>query len=343
MPCLSRHRARRGGRYRRRAPHAHRCQCGQLRQRDHPLDRAGSPRKASPCLRNATRSASCPRGCASQSASGPTPRRSPPPAVRSRPNAGDPARRDPLAARRVDVEQCVRWLQEVRRLQPSTVSRRFSVVAGFYRTCVIDGVREHSPADHVRGPPCLKGASLCQGRSLGQSRRRGAGCGRRRRRVGVQAAQCFVVALAGLAFAPVVGAAIGVAADLGDRDDVQGAVGLAVTGARQPVAYHVAGGDLDRATPAKDAKCAAEGNRLLIPARASTVAATMSPTPAGWAPCHRAYPPLRRRHAPALPGRRRRRRADGRWLPGMIAQPEACRRESGDARGRRRGTRTLVE
>ncbi len=31
-------------------------------------------------------------------------------------------------------------------------SRRFSVTAGFYRTCVIDGVLEHSPAEHVRRP-----------------------------------------------------------------------------------------------------------------------------------------------------------------------------------------------
>jgi site-specific recombinase XerD len=46
----------------------------------------------------------------------------------------------------------VRWLQEMRRLRPSTVSRRLSVVAGFYRTCVIDGILEHSPADHVRRP-----------------------------------------------------------------------------------------------------------------------------------------------------------------------------------------------
>ena len=27
-----------------------------------------------------------------------------------------------------------------------------SVVAGFYRTCVIDGVREHSPVEYVRRP-----------------------------------------------------------------------------------------------------------------------------------------------------------------------------------------------
>jgi integrase/recombinase XerD len=32
------------------------------------------------------------------------------------------------------------------------VSRRFSVTAGFYRTCVLDGLIEHSPAEHVRRP-----------------------------------------------------------------------------------------------------------------------------------------------------------------------------------------------
>ncbi len=40
----------------------------------------------------------------------------------------------------------------VRRFKPSTVSRRFSVAAGFYKTCVIDGLLEHSPAEHVRRP-----------------------------------------------------------------------------------------------------------------------------------------------------------------------------------------------
>src|SRR6266581_430207 len=58
----------------------------------------------------------------------------------------------PLAARRPHLELYIRWMQEVRRFKPSTVSRRFSVVAGFYRTCVIDGVLEHSPAEHVRRP-----------------------------------------------------------------------------------------------------------------------------------------------------------------------------------------------
>ena len=59
---------------------------------------------------------------------------------------------DPLAATRPQIELYVRWLQEIRRHRPSTVSRRVSVVTGFYRTCVIDGVLEHSPADYVRRP-----------------------------------------------------------------------------------------------------------------------------------------------------------------------------------------------
>jgi integrase/recombinase XerD len=59
---------------------------------------------------------------------------------------------DPLAARRPDLELYIRWMQELRRFRPSTVSRRFSLAAGFYRTCVIDGVLEHSPAEHVRRP-----------------------------------------------------------------------------------------------------------------------------------------------------------------------------------------------
>ncbi len=59
---------------------------------------------------------------------------------------------DPLAARRPHLELYIRWMQEIRRFKPSTVSRRFSVVAGCYRTCVIDGLLEHSPAEHVRRP-----------------------------------------------------------------------------------------------------------------------------------------------------------------------------------------------
>jgi site-specific recombinase XerC len=59
---------------------------------------------------------------------------------------------DPLAARRPHLELYIRWMQEIRRFKPSTVSRRFSVTAGFYKTCVIDGLLEHSPAEHVRRP-----------------------------------------------------------------------------------------------------------------------------------------------------------------------------------------------
>src|ERR1051326_6288287 len=58
----------------------------------------------------------------------------------------------PLAAQRAQIERYVRWMQEVRRFKPSTVSRRMAVVTGFYRTCVIDAVLKHSPADYVRRP-----------------------------------------------------------------------------------------------------------------------------------------------------------------------------------------------
>ena len=52
---------------------------------------------------------------------------------------------DPLTAARPHVELYVRWMQDQRRFAPSTVSRRLTTVAGFYRTCVIDGLLEHSP------------------------------------------------------------------------------------------------------------------------------------------------------------------------------------------------------
>jgi integrase/recombinase XerD len=48
---------------------------------------------------------------------------------------------DPLAARRPHLELYIRWMEEIGRFKPSTVSRRFSVTAGFYRTCLLDGVR----------------------------------------------------------------------------------------------------------------------------------------------------------------------------------------------------------
>lgn len=58
----------------------------------------------------------------------------------------------PLTVGRSQVELYVRWMQEVRRFKPSTVSRRMVVVTGFCRTCVIDAVLEHSPAEYVRRP-----------------------------------------------------------------------------------------------------------------------------------------------------------------------------------------------
>jgi integrase/recombinase XerD len=59
---------------------------------------------------------------------------------------------DPLTVTRPQVELYLRWMQEMRHFKPSTVSRRLSVIAGFYRTCVIDSVLEHSPVDYVRRP-----------------------------------------------------------------------------------------------------------------------------------------------------------------------------------------------
>src|SRR3546814_14534444 len=44
---------------------------------------------------------------------------------------------DPLEARRPHIELYLRWMQEVARYKPSTVSRRLSVLMGFYRICVI--------------------------------------------------------------------------------------------------------------------------------------------------------------------------------------------------------------
>jgi hypothetical protein len=59
---------------------------------------------------------------------------------------------DPLAARRPHLKLYIRWMQQIRQFKPSTVSRRFSVTAGFCRTRVIDGLLEHSPTEHLRRP-----------------------------------------------------------------------------------------------------------------------------------------------------------------------------------------------
>jgi integrase/recombinase XerD len=60
---------------------------------------------------------------------------------------------DPLAAQRPHLELYIRWMQEIRRFKPSTVSRRFSVTAGFYRTCVIDGLMPGALTRRARPPP----------------------------------------------------------------------------------------------------------------------------------------------------------------------------------------------
>jgi hypothetical protein len=65
---------------------------------------------------------------------------------------------DSLAERRPHLELYIGWMQEIGRLRPSTVSRRFPVAAGFCRTCVIDGLLEHSPAGHV-GRPSVRARS----------------------------------------------------------------------------------------------------------------------------------------------------------------------------------------
>ena len=71
---------------------------------------------------------------------------------------------DPLKLGRVEIERYVRWLQEVRRYWPSTVSRRLSVVVGFYRVCVIDQILTHSPADYVcRSPMPAESPTLGRG------------------------------------------------------------------------------------------------------------------------------------------------------------------------------------
>ena len=53
--------------------------------------------------------------------------------------------------RRGHLELWARTMEE-RGLARATMSRRLSTVAGFYRVCVLDGIVEHSPAEHVRRP-----------------------------------------------------------------------------------------------------------------------------------------------------------------------------------------------
>ncbi len=59
---------------------------------------------------------------------------------------------EPMTATRVHLELYVRWMQDTRHFAAATVSRRVSVITGFYRTAVIDGVLENSPAEDLRRP-----------------------------------------------------------------------------------------------------------------------------------------------------------------------------------------------
>src|SRR5215475_1008569 len=78
---------------------------------------------------------------------------------------------DPLVARRPHLELYIRWMQEIRRFKPSTVSRRFSVVTGFYRTCVIDGLLVGGGRPPSQPPPARAGVGELQ---AGQAGLRGA-------------------------------------------------------------------------------------------------------------------------------------------------------------------------
>jgi hypothetical protein len=62
---------------------------------------------------------------------------------------------------RVEIERYVRWLQEVRGYQPSTVSRRLSVVVGFYRVCVNTCTSASSKTNTTRGLSGTSTSSRC--------------------------------------------------------------------------------------------------------------------------------------------------------------------------------------
>jgi len=58
---------------------------------------------------------------------------------------------DLFEVRRAHIELFVRWLEETGRAK-STVARRLSTIAGFYRYCTEEQMIDHSPAAHVRRP-----------------------------------------------------------------------------------------------------------------------------------------------------------------------------------------------
>ncbi len=62
---------------------------------------------------------------------------------------------DPLAARRPHLELYIRWMQEIRRFQPSTVSRRISVAPGSTGLASSTDCWNTHPPSTSAGPLCL--------------------------------------------------------------------------------------------------------------------------------------------------------------------------------------------
>ncbi len=58
---------------------------------------------------------------------------------------------DLFEERRAHIELFARWLEETGRAR-STIARRLSTIAGFYRYCTEEKLIDHSPAAHVRRP-----------------------------------------------------------------------------------------------------------------------------------------------------------------------------------------------
>lgn len=65
---------------------------------------------------------------------------------------------DALAATRAHLDFYIRWMQEVRGLAPSTVARRFTTVAMFYRYLDGEEIIGRNPASHVTRPKVNRAA-----------------------------------------------------------------------------------------------------------------------------------------------------------------------------------------
>lgn len=69
---------------------------------------------------------------------------------------------DIFDVRRPHIEVFARQLEETGRYARSTIKRRLSTIAGFYKFAAIDGYIDRSPAEHVRRPK-VQGESTTQG------------------------------------------------------------------------------------------------------------------------------------------------------------------------------------